>query len=491
MGEGVRAWPTKTISLVRERHRMMHSTLVTNPNARPTRRVTRGRIAAALASSANHDLRTPLATVLGMAELLEHTDLTPRQESYVSAIRRAGEAMLAVIDAQREASEGAVTSAAGPRPVEGVLSGRRLLVVDDSDESYEIVGSFLEDAGASLVRVRDGSDAVATLGRERFDAVLMDMHLTGMDGVATTRAIRRAERERLERSIPIIGLSADASSQSARRALAAGCAAYVSKPTNRDALVDVLVSHVVGAPVVVQSPPSALPQLLPKFVANRERDVVVLREAFEKGELDAIAEIAHKLHGNGASYGFPELSAIGRDLEAAARAREEADVAQCLQRLAAAVVGLRRGLPDSNDMPRPRSVMRIRVDAPLLVLIVDDFADSRAMYAEHFRDEGFDVVEAADGSAAIVRARERLPAVIVMDLSLPGMDGWDAIRELKHDDATRSIPIVALTGHCGTGDADGAKDAGCDTFLTKPCLPSALLEKVNELLAARAVAARR
>jgi two-component system cell cycle response regulator DivK len=475
-------WLTKMIETGHERRVMRHPYVVSNPNSRPTRRMTRGRIAAAVASSASHDLRTPLATVLGMSELLAKTDLTPRQASYASAIRRAGEAMLAVIEAQREWGE----AVAAARPTtksdatKGALSGRRVLVVDDSDESHDVIAAFLEDTGASVFRARDGAASVDVLRRERFDLVLMDMHLTGMDGIATTRAIRRGERDRRERSVPIVAVSADASAQSARRALAAGCAAYVSKPTDRGTLVDMIVTHV--APSSTVAPPSALPHLLPKFVSNRERDLVALREALAGGRFDAIAEIGHKLHGNGASYGFPHLSALGRDLEAAARAERHEAIADCLEQLTDAVVELRLQVPDGDGAARPRSGTRIRIEGPPLVLIVDDFEDSRAMYAAHFRDEGFDVVEAADGATAVARARESKPAVVVMDLSLPGMDGWDAIRALKSDEATRDVPVLALTGHSGASDEEGAREAGCDAFVAKPCLPSALLAKVSELI---------
>jgi CheY-like chemotaxis protein len=76
----------------------------------------------------------------------------------------------------------------------------------------------------------------------------------------------------------------------------------------------------------------------------------------------------------------------------------------------------------------------------------------------------------------------KLPDVIVMDLSLPVMDGWEATRRLKADERTRHIPIIVLTGHAVAGQARDARKAGCDAFLAKPCLPEMLVEKVQELL---------
>jgi two-component system cell cycle response regulator DivK len=124
-------------------------------------------------------------------------------------------------------------------------------------------------------------------------------------------------------------------------------------------------------------------------------------------------------------------------------------------------------------------------DAAPLVLVVDDFEDNRAMYAEYLTFSGFRVAEAADGQEAVDKTKELLPDVVVMDLSLPVMDGWEATRQLKNDDRTKAIPVIALTGHALAGHSKGAKEAGCDEFLAKPCLPDQLVAKVNELLARR------
>jgi two-component system cell cycle response regulator DivK len=123
-------------------------------------------------------------------------------------------------------------------------------------------------------------------------------------------------------------------------------------------------------------------------------------------------------------------------------------------------------------------------DPSLLVLVVDDFDDSRELYAQYFAFSGFRVAQASNGAEALQKAAECSPDVILMDLSLPGMDGWEATRRLKADPRTADIPVIALTGHALTGFRESAKDAGCDAFVTKPCLPDALLNKVRRLLAA-------
>jgi CheY-like chemotaxis protein len=117
-----------------------------------------------------------------------------------------------------------------------------------------------------------------------------------------------------------------------------------------------------------------------------------------------------------------------------------------------------------------------------LVLIVDDFEDNRAMYSEYLTYSGYRVEQASDGAQAVDMTRRLMPDAIVMDLSLPVMDGWEATRRLKADDQTRHIPIIALTGHALAGHSRVAREAGCDAFLAKPCLPETLVEKVEELL---------
>ena len=119
-----------------------------------------------------------------------------------------------------------------------------------------------------------------------------------------------------------------------------------------------------------------------------------------------------------------------------------------------------------------------------LILVVDDYQDAREMYAEYLQFSGFRVVEARNGNEAVSQALALGPDLILMDLSLPGMDGWEATRRLKADVRTRHIPIVALTGHALAGASEGAEKAGCDSFVTKPCLPDELVVEVRRMLRA-------
>jgi two-component system cell cycle response regulator DivK len=127
--------------------------------------------------------------------------------------------------------------------------------------------------------------------------------------------------------------------------------------------------------------------------------------------------------------------------------------------------------------------MPITERQPPLVLVVEDYQDAREMYVEYLTFSGFRVAEARNGIEALERAFELEPDIILMDLALPRMDGWEATRRLRADARTRHTPVVALTGHTLAGHAERARRAGCDSFVTKPCLPEALVGEIRRVLA--------
>ena len=111
------------------------------------------------------------------------------------------------------------------------------------------------------------------------------------------------------------------------------------------------------------------------------------------------------------------------------------------------------------------------------VLLVEDHVDSRAMYAEFLRID-FRVVEAGDGVAALALMEQACPDVVVTDLALPRMDGFELIARIRGDDRLRNIPVIALSGYAGTEHEERARQAGSDLVLMKPCLPETLAEAV-------------
>jgi CheY-like chemotaxis protein len=124
---------------------------------------------------------------------------------------------------------------------------------------------------------------------------------------------------------------------------------------------------------------------------------------------------------------------------------------------------------------------------PLTILLVDDNPDNRDIYRTLLEHVGYGVLEAADGAEGLRLATEHLPCLVLMDISMPVLDGLEATRRLKANPLTAAIPVVALTAHAMEADRRAAAEAGCDSYLAKPVEPRRVLELVRTLLAAPAV----
>jgi two-component system cell cycle response regulator DivK len=116
------------------------------------------------------------------------------------------------------------------------------------------------------------------------------------------------------------------------------------------------------------------------------------------------------------------------------------------------------------------------------ILIVEDQADNRQILRDLLTSAGYDLVEAEDGQAALVAAKTQRPDLILMDIQLPVMDGYEATRRIKADPDLRLIPIIVVTSYALSGDEDKARAAGCDGYVTKPYSPRQLLAKIKECL---------
>jgi len=116
------------------------------------------------------------------------------------------------------------------------------------------------------------------------------------------------------------------------------------------------------------------------------------------------------------------------------------------------------------------------------ILLVEDNEMNRDMLSRRLERKGFEVIIAVDGQQGVDLAGSESPALILMDLSLPVIDGWEATRLIKADPATQNIPVIALTAHAMAGDEQKAREAGCDDYDTKPVDIKRLLEKIGKFL---------
>jgi CheY-like chemotaxis protein len=121
------------------------------------------------------------------------------------------------------------------------------------------------------------------------------------------------------------------------------------------------------------------------------------------------------------------------------------------------------------------------------ILLVEDNEMNRDMLSRRLARRGYDVAVAVDGEQGVAMAKSEAPALILMDMSLPGMDGWEATRQIKEAPETRAIPVIALTAHAMAGDRERALAAGCDDYDTKPVTLGGLMAKIEALLPQRSI----
>jgi CheY-like chemotaxis protein len=119
------------------------------------------------------------------------------------------------------------------------------------------------------------------------------------------------------------------------------------------------------------------------------------------------------------------------------------------------------------------------------ILLVEDNEMNRDMLSRRLIRSGYEVILAVDGAQGVAMAASDAPDLVLMDMSLPVLDGWEATRRLKSDPATRGLPVIALTAHAMAGDEKKAREAGCDGFDTKPVEYTRLLSKIEGLLQKR------
>ncbi len=120
------------------------------------------------------------------------------------------------------------------------------------------------------------------------------------------------------------------------------------------------------------------------------------------------------------------------------------------------------------------------------ILLVEDNEMNRDMLSRRLQRKGYEVLIAVDGGAGIAMTRADKPYLVLMDMSLPVVDGWEATRQIKADAATQGIPVIALTAHAMSGDREKALEAGCDDYDTKPIELPRLLEKIEAQLKKKA-----
>ena len=283
-----------------------------------------------------HDLLNPLNVLMGACGALTSSDLSNAQRAWVRMIETATRRVNDIIDnlesyRQRPGMDGqarladlcSIAAARVGKPFDRArlidaierVAGRRplrILLVDDSPELATLVRTYLDDTGWNLDVVETGERAVSQASTERYDVVLMDIDLPGLDGATAAHAIRAADLARGVPPTPVIAMTAfdpDNSSALARPA----------EPAEEDAVVRI-------------EDPEIAP-LVPQFIEHRKAEVAMYREAMADGELARIQASAHKMKGTGRGYGLDAISRIGGDLEVAAHEKDVSRMTELIDEL--------------------------------------------------------------------------------------------------------------------------------------------------------------
>lgn len=233
----------------------------------------------------------------------------------------------------------------------------RILVAEDNDDNFAIVQRHLNNRGYRVERAVNGREASEVAARHRFDLILMDVEMPEMDGFEATRLIRDSEeRNGLAaggRRVPILALTAHAVKGYRERCLQSGCTGYLAKPVRKQTLLDAVADALTDSSAAGAQPgredetapwvdvDPELADLVPRFLENCRRDLALIREAIAAGDWNQAVRTGHGMKGSAPSYGFEEIGLLGKELEAASRARDGAAVQDAADRLAAYLLRLR------------------------------------------------------------------------------------------------------------------------------------------------------
>ena len=291
------------------------------------------------------------------SELLQMiAELTDRSAAANAALAPAAQTSATIATAATTRGAGAAAAIdRAERPL-------RILLADDSPDNRLLIDAYLKNMPYRIDHAENGAIAIEMAGRNAYDLVLMDIQMPVVDGYTATTTIRNCEAAEARRRVPIIALTASALDDAVRRSVEAGCDAHVSKPVKKATLLEAIhnatatatarrvatngaspdaaasegelmtAGDIVKRPIVQVD--ADLSDLIPGFLEHKRADVVTLRAALDRGDYKALAALAHKIKGEGGSYGFDAVTEMGAALERAIAARQPNAARAVIEQLA-------------------------------------------------------------------------------------------------------------------------------------------------------------
>lgn len=376
--------------------------------------------------------------------------------------------------------------AAAVRPVEvqADVSGASVLLVDDDPMTQQLIQHHLKDAGIDVLIAGDGVQALQMARDHRPSAMILDIHLPRLDG---WQVLSEIKSHPALSSMPVVILSVE---EHRARGYSLGACDYLVKPVEPDEIVGVIRRAInpSSGEILIVDDDAHTRELLSRHLRHAgfstseaaTGEEALMRARVSQPALVVLDLIMPIMNGfevlRELRLSRPDLPIVvltGRVLEPHEHAvlrdgltqiiTKGGDAIDGLVREARRVILARRAL-DRRSKPR--------------VLYLEDSAQNRDI-VRRYLDGLYEVIEAEDGEHGLERARRDEPDLILMDLSLPRVDGWEATRRLKADERLAPIPVIALTAHAGRDEQERARQAGCCEYLTKPVERDTLITAIQ------------
>jgi CheY-like chemotaxis protein/nitrogen-specific signal transduction histidine kinase/PAS domain-containing protein len=399
------------------------------------------------------------------------------------------------------------------------VSGADILLVEDNPLNQQVAMDLLARWEMKVSLAEDGAQAVDMVARHRFDLVLMDVQMPGMDGYAATRAIRANPNNA---QLPIIAMTAHALESDRQRCREAGMNDHVTKPVILEDLATALrrwlpkraTDHIGGqsAPVTGRQgeyqrldglrsildidealsraldDPGLLAGLITSFTRQLETIIPGLRDALQHGDATAAGPFLHMLAGTAATIGAAD---IGQRAAEAGEARREGRTiwslitAEIVERLTNLQGALQSWVEPPALTPPVMATPEPMAELPRHLLVVDDSELNLALMASLLRREGYRVTTASSGQLALEAVTGAPFDAVLMDVQMPEMDGMEATRRIRALEAPAGhVRIIAVTAQDKERVWPDLVAAGMDGFIAKPFTPDSLRQAVDEALQA-------